>query len=120
MHDPVGFLGLLLLPVVGVEHKYFLVPFDFVAVGIKGGGSGENGPGFASFVPASLVPFSGICEYFSPLSGSGGVCFGWPVEEVPDQPIFAHSCISKGNSCNIRSRLVNFDYLLRLIKIFCL
>lgn len=93
MHDPVGFLGLLLLPVVCVEDKDFLVPFDFVVVGIIDIVGGENGPCFASFVPASLVPFRGICEYFSPFSGSGGVCFGWPVEEVPDQPIFAYSCI---------------------------
>lgn len=87
VHDPVGLLGLPLLPIVGVEHEDLLEALELSFP--------KHRPRLASLVPPRLTPGLVIVVGVDlpPFAVASGVCFGGPVEEVPDLPIFAHSCV---------------------------
>lgn len=86
MHYPVGFFRLPLPAVVGVQDQDFFEAFH--------GAAGQHRSGFSGLVPPCLVAFL-VGVDFPPLSGSGCVRLRWSVKEVPDLPVFAHTCHPK-------------------------
>ena len=85
MHYPVCLLGLPLLAVVGVENEDLLVPLQITTC--------EHRPRLPGLMPPRLASMH-VGVHLSPLPRPRRVCSGRAMEEVSNQPIASHACIS--------------------------